>query len=146
MTETPRDQSNKFNILEYFENIFNEQNLQAQAQYETHRKMMEQYDRLASDARTPSERMFNMMASCMISTEDVATSHYLLILSLLNVMAAAIELQPTELTQVQQERMVELERKAREAKGEIDKHLAKRLSELLKSEGHEAMYGTGKET
>jgi hypothetical protein len=146
MTETPRDQSNKFNLLEYFENFFNEQKLQAETRYETHRKMIEEYDRRALETRSPIERMFNMMASSMISAEDVATSQYLNILSLLDVLAAAIELEPTELTQQQQERMVELRENAEKAKEDIDKHLAKRLTELFTSEGHEAMYGTGKQT
>ena len=144
MTEKSNEPSSKFSIREYFENLFNDQRLQAEAQYERNRKSMEEYDQVASDAKNPVKANMYRMASWIVSTQDASTSYYVTILSLLNIIATAIEFQPAELTQTQQERMTELEQKAREVKGDIDKHLAKRLSELLTSEGHEAMYGTGK--
>lgn len=68
------------------------------------------------------------------------------ILALLTLMAAAFEAQHGELTKTQQEKMVELQGIAEKSKEDIDRHLAKRLTQLFTSEGHEAMYGTGKQT
>ena len=68
------------------------------------------------------------------------------VLALLTLMAAAFEAQHGEVTKTQRERIAELAENAEKAKQDFDRHLAKRMAQLFTSEGHEAMYGAGKQT
>jgi hypothetical protein len=107
---------------------------------------MERSDQRALEARDPAQRNLNTAISWICSTQNLSATYYMHILALLTLMAAAFEAQHGELTKTQQEKMVELQGIAEKSKEDIDRHLAKRLTQLFTSEGHEAMYGTGKQT
>jgi hypothetical protein len=146
MTETPKDQGKKFSIREYLQSTFESENLSIQNANREFDEAIQRYERQAKEASNPIDRRLNWLASLIYRVHDAELTRHIYTLALLNIVGQAIEAQKGDLTQTQQEKMVGLRENAEKAKEDIDRHLAKRLTELCASKGHEAMYGTGKQT
>lgn len=146
MTEIPSDLSNPSNLREYLERVWNDATTKTEANRREITGLMERSDQRALEARDPAQRTLNTTISWICSVQNVTTSYYIHTLALLNLVAAAFEAQHGELTKTQQERIAALAENAEKAKQDFDKHLAKRMAQLFTSEGHEAMYGAGKQT
>jgi len=146
MTEIPKDQGKKFSIGEYLKSTCESENLRIQNENRKADELIQQYDRQAKEASNPIDRRLSYLASMIVRVHDAELTRHGYTLLLLNMIGQAIGAQQGDLTQTQQEKMVELRGIAEKAKEDFDKHLAKRMAQLFTSEGHEAMYGTGKQT
>jgi hypothetical protein len=144
MTEMPRKRSKKFSIRKYLRAEYGDQIRHAQAERIELERLKLEFDRRAEAASDRIDRSLNMIGSSIVTLQSGILDQNDYVFSLFDVIGEAIE--RVERGKTGQEKMDELVGVAEKAKKDIDRHLAKRLTELFTSKGHEAMYGTGKRT
>jgi hypothetical protein len=143
MTEMPRKRSKKFSIRKYLRTEYRDQIRHTQAERIELERLKLDFDRRAEAASDQIDRSLNMIGSSIVTLQSAILDQNDYVFSLLDVIGEAIERGDRK---TGQEKMDELVGVAEKAKKDIDRHLAKRLTDLFTSKGHEAMYGTGKKT